>query len=61
MITIPGNLLDLYMSDPIVHLVMRRDGLTPESVWAVIQGASVKLQVKPNEVADFGGKILKYG
>ena len=42
------------MSDPIVHLVMRRDGLTPESVWAVIQAASVKLQVKPKEVADFG-------
>ena len=41
------------MSDPIVHLVMRRDGLTPESVWAVIQAASVKLQVKPKEVADF--------
>ena len=40
------------MSDPIVHLVMRRDGLTPESVWAVIQAASVKLQVKPKEVAD---------
>jgi len=49
------------MSDPIVHLVMRSDGLTPESVWAVIQAAPVKLQVKPNEVADFGGKILKYG
>ncbi len=44
------------MSDPIVHLVMRRDGLTPESVWAVIQAASVKLQVKPEEVADFGVK-----
>ncbi len=41
------------MSEPIVHLVMRRDGLTPESVWAVIQAASVKLQVKPKEVADF--------
>ncbi len=40
------------MSDPIVHLVMRRDGLTPESVWAVIQAASVKLQEKPKEVAD---------
>ena len=31
------------MSDPLVHLVMRRDGLTPESVWAVIQAASVEL------------------
>ena len=40
------------MSDPLVHLVMRRDGLTPESVWAVIQAASVQLQVKPKEVAD---------
>ncbi len=39
------------MSDPLVHLVMRRDGLTPESVWAVIQAASVELQVKPREVA----------
>ncbi len=39
------------MSDPIIHLVMRRDGLTPEIVWAVIQAASVELQVKPKEVA----------
>ena len=39
------------MSDPIVHLVMRRDGLTPESVWAVIQTASVKLQMKSKEAA----------
>ena len=39
------------MSDPIIHLVMRRDGLTPEIVWAVIQAASVKLQVKLKEVA----------
>jgi len=39
------------MSDPIVHLVMRRDGLTPESVWAAIQTASVKLQAKSKEAA----------
>ena len=39
------------MSDPIVHLVMCRDGLTPEIVWGVIQVASVELQVKPKEVA----------
>ena len=44
------------MSDPIVHLVMRSDGLTPESVWAVIEAASVKLQLKPEEVAHIGGK-----
>ena len=24
------------MAEPIVHLVMRRDGLTPEDVWAVV-------------------------
>jgi hypothetical protein len=39
------------MSDPIVYLIMRRDGLTPESVWAVIEAASIKLQLKPKEVA----------
>ena len=39
------------MSDPIVHFVMRRDGLTPEIVWAAIQAASIELQVKPKEVA----------
>jgi hypothetical protein len=44
------------MSDPIVHLVMRRDGLTPENVWAVIEAASIKLQLKPEEVAHIGGK-----
>ncbi len=51
-----GPSIQEVMSDPIVHLVMRRDGLTPESVWAVIQAASVKLQVKAKEVADIGGK-----
>jgi hypothetical protein len=25
------------MAEPIVHLVMRRDGLTPEDVWAVVE------------------------
>ena len=40
------------MSDPLVHLVMRRDGLTPESVWAVIQAASIKLQLEAKEVAE---------
>ncbi len=39
------------MSDPIVHLVMRRDGLTPEDVWPVILAASEQLQVKPKDVA----------
>ncbi len=41
------------MSDPIVRLIMRRDGLTPESVWAVIRAASVELQVNPEEVAEY--------
>jgi hypothetical protein len=50
------------MSDPIVHLIMRRDGLTPESVWAVIEAASMKLQLKPKEVALIGGKgELRFG
>jgi hypothetical protein len=25
------------MAEPIVHLVMRRDGLTPEDVWALVE------------------------
>jgi len=29
--------LDEVMAEPIVHLVMRRDGLTPEDVWAVVE------------------------
>ncbi len=37
-------------------LALRRDGLTPESVWAVIEAASVKLQLKPEEAAHIGGK-----
>ncbi len=50
------------MSDPLVRLVMRRDGLTPESVWAVIQAASVELQVKAKEVANRGSEgILGFG
>ncbi len=35
------------MSDPIVHLVMRRDGLTSETVWAIIREASARLREQP--------------
>ena len=29
--------LNEVMAEPIVHLVMRRDGLTPEDIWAVVE------------------------
>jgi len=32
------------MSDPIVLLLMRQDGLTPETVWAIIREASARLR-----------------
>lgn len=32
------------MADPITHLVMRRDGLTPDTVWFVILQACVALR-----------------
>ena len=35
------------MSDPIVHLVMRRDGLTSETVWAIIRETSARLPEQP--------------
>jgi hypothetical protein len=29
--------LNEVMAEPVVHLVMRRNGLTPEDVWAVVE------------------------
>jgi hypothetical protein len=29
--------LNEVMAEPIVHLVRRRDGLTPEDIWAVVE------------------------
>ncbi len=35
------------MSDPIVQLVMRQDGFTPETVWAIIRETSARLSEQP--------------
>ena len=32
------------MNDPIVHLVMRRDSLTPDEVWSVVNAARRRLK-----------------
>ena len=40
------NLQDV-MSDPIVLLLMRGDGLTPETVWAIIRATSARLREEP--------------
>ncbi len=31
------------MADPIVHLLMRRDGLVPDAVWPVVRDAQARL------------------
>ena len=35
------------MSDPIVHLLIRQDGLSPETVWAIIRATSARLREGP--------------
>ena len=35
------------MADPIVHLLMRRDGLTPASVWPLLAEAGAALGHAP--------------
>jgi hypothetical protein len=45
------NLQDV-MLDPIVQLVMRRDGLTPELVWLVIRATSAHLRGVPGCAAE---------
>lgn len=35
--------LDEVMASPLVHLVMRRDGLTPDDVWRVIRTAQHRM------------------
>lgn len=40
------------MSDPIVLLLMRQDGLTPETVWAIIQETSARLREQPERAAE---------
>ena len=40
----PEPKLNDLLADPIVHLVMRRDGLTPEDVWAAVHFARERLR-----------------
>ncbi len=35
------------MNDPLVHLVMRRDSLTPDQVWSVVNAARRRLKRAP--------------
>lgn len=39
------------MSDPLVRLVMRRDGLTTERVWAAVEVARAQLREPPGRRA----------
>lgn len=39
-------LLSEILSDPIVHLVMARDGLTPADVWPQLQAAQARLRTR---------------
>lgn len=39
--------LEEAMSDPMVHLVMRRDRLTPAEVWVVVDAARRRLGQEP--------------
>ena len=39
--------LAVILYNPVVHLVLRRDGLTPETVWAIIRATSARLREEP--------------
>ncbi|MCG8357213.1 MAG: hypothetical protein MI920_16750 [Kiloniellales bacterium] len=43
--------LEEVMSDPLVRLVMRRDGLTTERVWAAVEVARAQLRELPGRRA----------
>ena len=45
------NLRDV-MLDPIVQLLMRSDGLTPEMVWPFLRATSARLRGEPEEAAE---------
>ena len=45
------NLQDV-MLDPIVQLVMRGDGLTPEMVWPFLRATSARLREEPGSVEE---------
>ncbi len=47
--TTPEPPLRQVLADPIVHLVMRRDGLSVEDVRAVLQTARARLLVPPGK------------
>lgn len=38
------------LSDPIVHLLLRHDGIKTENVWAAVRGAQSRLRANPIEV-----------
>jgi len=40
------------MSDPIVLLLMRQDGLIPETVWAIIRETSARLREQPERTVE---------
>lgn len=42
--------IDEVMADPIVHLVMRSDGIKPEDVWETVRIASNHLREKRQHV-----------
>ena len=47
------------MNDPIVHLVMRRDSLTPDEVWSVINAARRRLKHTPQDSRLTGASVSR--
>ena len=47
------------IADPIVQLVMRRDGLTAEDIWAVTYRARSALQTTPRRAASDYRQIIE--
>ncbi len=52
--------LDEMLADPIVHLVMRRDGIGPDEVLEALEGALRRLALS-RRAADAGDGVLPTG
>lgn len=44
--------IDEVMADPIVHLMMRSDGVAPEDVWGIVRTVSTHLRERRRQISE---------
>jgi len=44
--------IDEVMADPIVHLMMRSDGVAPEDVWGIVRTVSAHLRERRRQMSE---------